>query len=158
MNVDIRPLKEEDAYISYKWRNDKEVFKLTGNTYQNEITIESELNWIKKVINNRNDARFAIIADNKYVGNIYLTDIKNKSAEYHIFIGDKDFWGKGVATKASFLIIDYGFNNLNLDTIKLEVREQNKAAINLYRKLGFKILEVGTEFIKMGLNKKDYSL
>ncbi len=30
MQVAIRPLQESDAYTSYKWRNDNEVFKFTG--------------------------------------------------------------------------------------------------------------------------------
>ncbi len=30
MQVVIRPLQESDAYISYKWRNDSEVFRYTG--------------------------------------------------------------------------------------------------------------------------------
>lgn len=34
MEVAIRPLREEDAYTSVKWRNDSEVFKFTGNTYK----------------------------------------------------------------------------------------------------------------------------
>lgn len=30
MQVAIRPLQGSDAYTSYKWRNDNEVFKFTG--------------------------------------------------------------------------------------------------------------------------------
>lgn len=47
MEVSIRPLMMEDAYTSVKWRNDSEVFKYTGNTYNHEITIQDELSWIK---------------------------------------------------------------------------------------------------------------
>ena len=100
MEVAIRPLREEDAYTSVKWRNDSEVFKFTGNTYKNEIKIENELEWIPKVVANPNDYRCAILADGVYVGNIYLTDIDGKAANYHIFIGNKEYWGKGVAKKA----------------------------------------------------------
>jgi RimJ/RimL family protein N-acetyltransferase len=100
MNVTIRPLQEQDAYTSVKWRNDPEVFKYTGNTYKNEISLETELNWIRKVMANENEYRCAILADGVYVGNIYLTDITKESAHYHIFIGNKDYWGKGVAKKS----------------------------------------------------------
>ena len=104
MNVTIRPLVEEDAYTSVKWRNDPEVFKFTGNTYKTKITIDNELEWIRKVIANTNDYRCAILVDEVYVGNIYLTDIQEGKAHYHIFIGNKNYWGKGVAKKASLLI------------------------------------------------------
>lgn len=143
MNVIIRPLQENDAYTSVKWRNDPEVFKYTGNTYSREITIENELEWIRKVISNPNDYRCAILADGIYVGNIYLTDIGDGEAEYHIFIGDKRYWGKGIARLASEEIIEYGFTQLHLNCIKLCVRVTNKRAYSLYHTLGF--IEVGSD-------------
>lgn len=151
MNVNIRPLIIEDAFTSVKWRNDPEVFKYTGNTYDHEITIESELNWIKKVISNPKDYRCAIIVDGTYVGNIYLTDIENCIGNYHIFIGDKSYWGKGVAKKASILIINYGFKNLGLSEIKLRVRDANQSATYLYKSLGFKTISKKNDVIEMSL-------
>lgn len=137
MQVTIRPLVEQDAYTSYHWRNDPEVFKYTGNTYSHEITLECELDWIRRVMANSNDYRCAIMADDRYVGNIYLTDIHDGIATYHIFIGDKNCWGKGVAKQASQLIIEYAFCQLHLHTIQLRVKRENVRAIRLYQSLGF---------------------
>lgn len=152
MEVTIRPLQEQDAYTSVKWRNDPEVFKYTGNTYSNVITIESELSWIRKVIANNEagtEYRCAIEADGVYVGNIYLTHLTTGIGHYHIFIGNKDYWGKGVAKAASLLILSDGFNKLGLKGIELSVRPENTSAINLYAKLGF--VETGRteKYIKM---------
>lgn len=115
MNVTIRPLVEEDAYTSVKWRNDPEVFKFTGNTYKHEITIGNELEWIRKVIANTNDYRCAILVDEVYVGNIYLTDIQEGKAHYHIFIGNKNYWGKGVAKKGIFAYIGLCCKSLKIE-------------------------------------------
>lgn len=142
MNVRIRPLKEQDAYTSVKWRNDPEVFKFTGNIYNHEITIDNELEWIRKVIANPTDYRCAILVDEVYVGNIYLTDIKEGTAHFHIFIGDKSYWGKGVAKRASLLILEYAFNVLNIKEVLLRVRNVNTSAYNLYLRLGFKDVKV----------------
>ena len=142
MNVRIRPLKEQDAYTSVKWRNDPEVFKFTGNIYNHEITIDNELEWIRKVIANPTDYRCAILVDEVYVGNIYLTDIKEGTAHFHIFIGDKSYWGKGVAKRASLLILEYAFNVLNIKEVLLRVRNVNTNAYNLYLHLGFKDVKV----------------
>lgn len=142
MNVRIRPLKEQDAYTSVKWRNDPEVFKFTGNIYNHEITIDNELEWIRKVTANPTDYRCAILVDEVYVGNIYLTDIKEGTAHFHIFIGDKSYWGKGVAKRASLLILEYAFNVLNIKEVLLRVRNVNTSAYNLYRRLGFKDVKV----------------
>lgn len=150
MKVSIRPLEEQDAYISYKWRNDPEVFKYTGNIYTEEITLESELTWIQRVIKNENEYRCAILVDDVYVGNIYLTDIvAGISAEYHIFIGDKSYWGKGVAKKASLEILKYAFDVLKLKYIFLSVRHNNEIAIKLYESLGFVKIDSDENFILM---------
>ena len=151
MQVTIRPLQEQDAYTSVQWRNDPEVFKYTGNTYDHEIKIGTELEWIRRVIANHKDYRCAILADGVYVGNIYLTDIGDGCATYHIFIGNKYYWGKGVAREASCQIIDYGFKELKLNKIVLDVKKQNERAIKLYLSLGFVILDEGDKWVKMGI-------
>ena len=54
-------------------------------------------------------------------------------------MGDSDEWGKGYAKEASEIIIDYCFRELRIRKITLGVVEDNSAALNLYRKLGFLI-------------------
>lgn len=149
MEIKIRPLVEDDAYTSVRWRNDPEVFKYTGNTYDHEITLESELNWIKRVIANPHDYRCAILVDGQYVGNIYLTDIDNGHADYHIFLGNKSFWGKGVAKEASKQIINYAFAILRLNEIRLKVKKQNLRAFQLYKSLGFSLRSSNGEWNEM---------
>ncbi len=156
MEIRIRPLRIEDAYTSVRWRNDKDVFKYTGNTYDHEITLESELEWIKRVTAKADDYRCAILADDTYVGNIYLTDISKQSATYHIFIGNKGYWGKGVARKASELILHYAFSILGLETVNLKVHKENIAALSLYRKLGFQKKASEAKFLCMELSNKGF--
>lgn len=154
MEIKIRPLQIEDAKISYKWRNDPEVFKYTGAHYDHEIAYADEANWIKKIKTNKDEYRCAILIDDEYIGNIYLTDIENGSATYHIFIGNKSYWGKGIATEASRQIIEYGFNELNLNQINLKVKHDNIAAKALYVKLGFKEYDMDDVWLSMRLLRK----
>ena len=154
MNITIRPLVEQDALISYKWRNDPEVFKYTGTRYTNEITLEMEYEWIRKVTSDPSDYRCAILVDGVYVGNIYLTGINNAEATYHIFIGNREYWGKGVAKEASRQIIDSGFNKLGLTRINLKVRVENTAAHRLYLSLGFQEERIDSEYIYMALTSQ----
>lgn len=149
MNVRIRPLRESDANISYLWRNDPEIWKYTGSSIDREITLEDELSWIRKVLKDDTCRRFAIIADEVYVGNIYLTNIQHGEAEYHIFLGNKKYMGKGIAKEASNLIIGYARDELKLKSVILEVRPENTRAVQLYLFLGFQVVGRDQEFLKM---------
>lgn len=156
MEVSIRPLKIEDAYTSVKWRNDPEVFKYTGNVYDHEITLANELAWIKKVTQAKDEYRCAILVDNKYVGNIYLTNIHDGVATYHIFLGEKNIWGKGIAKQASLLILKYAFESLHLSLVELHVRIKNERAIELYKRVGFTEISRSEEWVHMIISKDSF--
>lgn len=150
-DIYIRPLEEKDAYVSVNWRNNPEIWKFTGSKPDKVVTIEMESSWIKKVVTRTNEKRFAIclIENNQYIGNVQLTDIKDNEAQFHIFIGEPDFWNQGIGTKATKLILEYGFNKLKLSSIYLLVKETNKPAIKAYQNSGFKIVHLKDDFIKM---------
>ena len=134
----IRPLRFEDASVSWKWRNDPEVWEHTGSRPDIVVTEEIEKQWILDKLKERNSVRFAIEIDDVYVGNIQLTNIVEKeTAEYHVFIGDKSYWGKGVASLATAQIIRYAKNVINLQSLYLSVRPENNSAIRVYEKSGF---------------------
>lgn len=137
-NVLIRPLLVEDAEISFQWRNDPEIWKFTGSRPDRYITYEIEKEWIKNAINETDSFRFAIIVDNKYIGNIQLTNVDKEKAQYHIFIGEKAFWGKGIGTLATYQLLRFSEERLNLEYIYLFVDSKNSSAIRLYTKCGFK--------------------
>jgi RimJ/RimL family protein N-acetyltransferase/glycosyltransferase involved in cell wall biosynthesis len=141
MNVYIREIQPSDAAVSWKWRNDPEVWALTGRKFTGIVTQEIEENWIKDVLKQTNSKRFAICVKdtNQYIGNVQLTDIANKQAVFHIFIGEKEFWGKGLATQATQQLLDYAKENLPLDKIILYVKKHHEAAIKLYKKVGLEI-------------------
>lgn len=134
----IRPLEQNDSEVSWKWRNDEEVWKYTGSRPNISVTPEIEREWINKVLNQTNSRRFAIIADGIYIGNIQLTNVTEIDAEYHIFIGDKKFWGKGIANLATQKILTFAVKELKLKCVYLFVNPNNSVAIKLYEKIGFK--------------------
>lgn len=154
MNVSLRPLMESDAYTSWKWRNDPEVFKATGTKYSGPITLQNEIDWIRTVLARPDERRFAILADGIYVGNIYLTSIGNKEATISIFIGDKSFWNKGVGTKAYSSLIHYALHDLHLSTIKSIVRKENITSLKLHKSAGFSETSSDNEFLYLTLNLK----
>ncbi|WP_334111636.1 GNAT family N-acetyltransferase [Paucihalobacter sp.] len=130
-----------EDYVS--WINDSEV-----NRYL-ETRGNYTLDLLKSYIEQQYDKATFFWAihlkdSNKYIGNIKIDPInfETKSGEYGILIGDKLNWGKGYASEATIRIINYCFDELELTKITLGVIEDNVSAVNLYKKLGFKIDEV----------------
>lgn len=62
---------------------------------------------------------------------------RDRSAEFGIFIGEKRFWNQGYGSEAIRLMLQHGFNNLNLYRIYLHVYETNPRAIRAYERAGF---------------------
>lgn len=160
MDIYIRPLVREDALISYSWRNNPEIWELTGSKPDIVVTPEIELKWIDNVIKRNDQKRFAIcIAEtNEYIGNVQLTNIKNKKAEFHIFIGETSFWGKGIGKLATKLMTEYGFTILCLSEIYLWVNELNAKAIRIYQRQGFSFVGHTHKMILMSKKNIDKNL
>ncbi|MBQ2938341.1 MAG: GNAT family N-acetyltransferase [Clostridia bacterium] len=135
----LSPRSVEDAEKYTEWMNDFETTDYTGRSYQ-LMTIEAEKKYLEEHINE--EAVFAIIdsSEDKLIGTVGLHQVNHfkRKAELGIFIGDKEYREKGYGTEAIRLILDYGFNYLNLNNIKLDLMEFNKRALACYKKCGFK--------------------
>ena len=142
MNIQLRELSRQDIPMLNIWRNDPSVIEHLGSNFL-YIANEIDVKWYENYLNNRQNAvRLAIVdteADSAFVGTVQLTCIHpiNRSAEFSIMIGNKDYWSKGVGFIAASEIIKHGFNDLNLHRIYLTVLTENTRAIYLYTKLGF---------------------
>ena len=120
-------------YIS--WLNDFEVNKYlcTGRfpVSKDDIIMQD----------NKRDFMFAIMdkEDFKYIGTISLhgVDWISRKGEVGYMIGDKKYWGKGIASDAVGLVIDYGFRRLNLNKIIAGVVDGNKGSVKVLEKNGF---------------------
>ena len=68
----------------------------------------------------------------------FLIDYNNKKAEYYIVIGEREYLGKGIANKASKLLLEYAFTELKLNRVYLYTETGNISAIKSYERIGFK--------------------
>ncbi len=139
----LSPIRAEDAAIYTRWFNDLEVQK--NLTYPVPIiTLEAEKEWVANVAK-RGNVVFAVVEKkhDTIIGNagLHQVDQTNRCAEFGIVIGEKAYWGKGYGTEATNLVLDYGFNVLNLHNIMLKVYSYNDRGLGCYKKCGFK--EIG---------------
>ncbi|MFW9844092.1 MAG: GNAT family N-acetyltransferase [Candidatus Thorarchaeota archaeon] len=110
------------------------------------LTKEAEREWIQsqqKQMKNRIGFVFVIetLSDNRFIGTVSLNGIDwlSKSSGMGIAIHSPQDWEKGYGTEAMQLLIDFGWNHLNLQRIELSVHAFNERAKHVYEKLGFKL-------------------
>lgn len=151
----LSPRSIDDAEIFTKWINDFEVTDYIGRSAA-VMTLEGEKRYLEQ--NSNPEASFVIVTLDKdeMIGTVSLERINNtnRSATLGIFIGNKEYLSKAYGTEAIRLILDYGFNYMNLHSIKLDLMSFNERALKCYKKCGFK--EVGRHRENKFVNGKYY--
>jgi len=142
-NVYLRPLELEDSACYVKWLNDGEITRSLAYMRRFPINMVREKEFIQEKYKSTNDIILGIVfkPDNNLIGSIGLHEINpvNRTAVLGILIGDKNYHNKGLGTEVVKLMLNYGFNTLNLHRISLEVNADNTGAIRCYEKSGFKL-------------------
>jgi len=139
--VYLRGLEKADLKGDYfQWANDSEVnqYMFMGTKPSCLENLEEEYDALRK---SNTDIVFMIIdkKTDKAIGCTGLHRIEwiGRSTEYRIFIGDKDFWGKNYGSEVAKLMLQYGFDKLNMNKVWLGVNADNPAAVKSYDKAGF---------------------
>ena len=137
--MELRKLELKDAPGMFEWMRDPE--RAQHFSFIPEfVTMDSVEEFINKAAQFDSDRHYAIVDENdEYLGTISLKDIndKHKRAEYAIALRESAS-GKGIGYKATMAILDIAFNELGLNRVYLNVFPENKRAIALYLKCGFK--------------------
>jgi len=158
-HIFLSPVSIEDVEKYTKWMNDFETTDYTGRSSQ-VYTIEDEKKWMDARSEDKESKIFGIVdlKNNNLIGNcgLHKIDSVNRTATLGIFIGEKQERSKGYGTEVIRLLLDYGFNYLNLHEIQLDVMSFNKRAIRCYEKAGFK--EYGRRRESEYINGKYYDL
>ena len=141
-NFYLRKISLDDCNENYlSWMNDYEINKYLESRFTTH-TIDSLKNFVTAMNNSENNFLFAIVdkESDKHIGNIKLGGIHpiHKYADIGLIIGDKNYWGHGIATNAIKLVTEFAFNDLNLRKVIAGVYENNIGSIRAFKKCGFK--------------------
>lgn len=143
-SVHLRPTIPEDADIFFAALSDKESMRLTGT--QESYSLEDVRSHYQRIQNDNNRVDYSIILPDKdtpenptVVGEVVLHNIDwlNKNADFRIALVSAAEFGKGYGTEATRLLVQYGFEVLELHRIALEVYDFNPRAQHVYEKCGF---------------------
>ena len=136
----LRRLTEDDASEDYvRWMNDPDINQYLESRFYTH-TIDSTKAFIRSVTNESN-YQFGIFwkETDKHIGNIKIGSINayHRYADIGFLIGEKDFWGKGIATEAIGLATDFAFNTLKLHKIWGGLYSPNIGSLRAFQKNGY---------------------
>ncbi|QEE16032.1 GNAT family N-acetyltransferase [Promethearchaeum syntrophicum] len=152
------PLTVEYASEKYcSWLNDPVVNKYLDTK---NATIENLQKYIKSKYEDPNCLFFGIFdkKTNKHIGNVKLEpiDFNLKTAVLGTLIGEKNYWGMGIAPEVYKYLLKYAFDELKLETITAGMYKGIVGALKAVKKVGFKIHKEFDDAYKVLLKKEDF--
>jgi ribosomal-protein-serine acetyltransferase len=156
IEIQVEKKGEEDLKLCLLSENDlQEVYELMDKNrkfFEGKDTFISNIyqanDALGYVSSNKRYRRFGIYYDKKLVGTVSVQDINynmmNCSLGYWL---DEEYTGKGIMSKSINKIISFCFEQLRLNSIELEIKEDNIKSKALAERLRFKFYNVTTEII-----------
>jgi RimJ/RimL family protein N-acetyltransferase len=140
----IRPVKVDDSKAMFKYRSHAETNEFLSLRPKSENDVKEFIKKTNSQINIEGSwFQFVLIEknSNSLIGDIGIHFIEDGSDNKQVEIGytlDKDYRGKGFATEALRVVIDYLFKDLNKHRISASIDPKNSASIKLIERLGFR--------------------
>jgi len=136
--VGLRAVEKEDLPILKHWRNQTEFRKNFREV--RELSLTDQEAWFDNLQNTKHINYMFTIVDldsQKPIGAgglLYINWVI-RSADFSFYIGDENQYigDDGRAKDAAQLLIDYGFNNLNLHKIWMELYEFDNQKIKFFK-------------------------
>jgi len=126
------------------WLHDHEIIKFLNlpSYLEKAVQFEEVKNYVKTKKDNKNEFFLAIETnkEKKFIGTFKIgpIDWHAKHVNLGILIGDKNYWGKGVASETFTLAIDFCFNELGMHKIIGGCMEPNVGMRTVFEKFDFK--------------------
>lgn len=119
MDITIRKWQPDDIDGLVQYANNRNISDNLADAFPFPYTKEFGQKFIGRVANEMPTKIFAIIAEDNAIGSVGVfpdADIHRKNAVIAYWVAEP-YWGKGVATKAIQLIVEYGFKTFDVTRI-----------------------------------------
>jgi len=140
--VRIRAIELDDLEKITEWRNTTEIMEYF---YEKEpLSLEMQRRWFERYLSRPEKERYYLIetlCGDRPIGTVslYNIDWRNRHCEFgRFFLCADDLRGKGYGKEALELILDFGFNHLNMAKIYCTTYLDNHRALSLYESVGFR--------------------
>ncbi len=139
----VAPDIENTAGLFARWMQDSEYGQMLDSEPPRLFSPEQVQKWLEKHLkDNQHDTFLFLIhslTDDRPIGFVELDGVQwtHRNTFLGIAIGERELWNQGYGTDAMRVILRYGFTELNLHRVSLNVFEYNARALRVYEKLGF---------------------
>ena len=151
-DITLRLLEEKDKNLLLKWLTNERVLKFWEgkssvfdlDRIEEEYYTEEDVEIIRTIIEYQGQS---IGYCHMYKLNEELLEeyqyVSDKKIVYGIdqFIGEPEFWNKGIGTKFMKLVLNYLFDKKGANAVILDPHADNQRAIHCYEKVGFRIVK-----------------
>ena len=137
-DIVLRPLTDEDLEMVRQWRNSPDISRYMYT--DNYISEDDQIAWFERIKNNPTCQYWIIEYERKSLGVVSVTEINKTydSCFWAFYLGDTSVRGAGIGAKVEFHILEYVFNDLQLNKLRCEVLVSNEKVIKMHEKFGFR--------------------
>lgn len=152
--IRLRALEPQDVATLYQWENDTAIW-VASNTQVpiSKFVLEQYIAASHLDLHTNKQLRLMITTkEGLDVGAIDLFDFdsQHQRAGIGILVAEKMDRGKGYATEALNLLIQYCFTQLHLHQLYCNITIDNEASIQLFKKHNFAITGIKKDWIRVG--------
>ena len=139
--VYLRPAERGDIDLFVRWFADAETTRYLSTRAPFSKAMEEK--WFETMVEQQGKRQYhfviCLLADDRAIGTAGFHHVNQEDghATFGISIGEKAEWSKGYGTDALRAICDFGFGQLRLERIELDVYVTNLRAQRSYEKAGF---------------------
>lgn len=148
--IKVRQVEIEDAIYFTNWWNDGKLMESVGFKNGLNISLDKVKERLLKSIESNNTKIFIVIdsINNKPIGELSYGQLDNedKSCRIGMKICDLSYQGKHYGLESLCEFNKYLFDTFSLDKIFIDTLLANTKAINLYKKIGSKTIEIVESF------------
>lgn len=141
-DISLRLLKDNDIDEEYiSWFNNSDghldFYTGSGRVFDKKTILED----FRRGEDSKKWFYYVIESNGKKIGNVKIgpIDLRNKTSDLVCFIGDRNFLGKGLATKAIALANEIAFNTYDIRRLQGGMYATNIPSIKAYTRAGWVI-------------------
>ena len=135
VNIQLVVFDRQFLEYSWNWLQDDEIRQMTSASL---LSKEDQLCWFDNLKNRPDYLIWGISANQNPIGVTGLKNVTDTDCEYWGYIGEKEYWGKGIG-KRIMDHLELVAKQRKLRSIWLRVNKDNFRAVNLYKKMNYKV-------------------